>query len=110
MSTDMSTVDSGVGLRSRSSFSKNHQSGEEDDQRVEQKLGWLRSRTSRFSKFGGKKLCIITTIIILAIVVTIITVPFDDIRLVSAQSMSMKRSIYYVLCMICVIYDMCHNM
>jgi len=82
MSTDMSTVDSGVGLRSRS-FSKNHQSGEEDDQRAEQKLGWLRSRTSRFSKFGGKKLCIITTVIILAIVVTIITLPFDDVRLVS---------------------------
>ena len=78
------TVDSGVGLRSRSSFSKNNpQSGEEDDQRGEQRLGWLRSRTSRFSKFGGKKLCIITTVIILAIVVTIITVPFDDIRLVS---------------------------
>jgi len=82
MSTDMSTVDSGVGLRSRSSFSKNPQSGEEDD-RAEQKVGWLRSRTSRFSKFGGKKLCIITTVIILAIVVTIFTVPFDDIRLVS---------------------------
>ena len=81
MSTNTSTVDSGVGLRSRSSFSKNPQSGEEDD-RAEQKLGWLRSRTLRFSKFGGKKLCVITTVIILAIVVTIITVPFDDIRLV----------------------------
>ena len=79
----MSTVDSGVGLRSRSSFSRqNPQSGEEDEQQ-EQKLGWLRSRTSRISKFGGKKLCIITTVIIVAIVVTIITVPFDDIRLVS---------------------------
>ena len=81
MSTDAKAASE---LRSRSSFSSrdNPQAGGEEDN-VNQKKGWLRSRVSRFSTFGKRKSCIITGILLLMLATISVLISAEEIRLVS---------------------------
>ena len=86
MSTDAKSAAAAGGgeLRSRSSFSSrdNPQPGGEEDN-VNQKKGWLRSRVSRFSTFGKRKSCIITGVVFLILATIGVLVSAEEIRLVS---------------------------
>ena len=85
MSTDAKAAAGGGELRSRSSFSSrdNPQAGGEEEDNVNQKKGWLRSRVSRFSTFGKRKSCIITGILLLILATIGVLVSAEEIRLVS---------------------------
>ena len=83
MSTDAKATSE---LRSRSSFSSrdNAQAGGGEEDNVNQKKGWLRSRVSRFSTFGKRKSCIITGILLLILAtISVLVVSVEEIRLVS---------------------------
>ena len=84
MSTDAKSAAGGE-LRSRSSFSSRDspQPGGEEEDNVNQKKGWLRSRVYRFSNFGKRKLCIITGVVFLILATIGVLVSAEEIRLVS---------------------------
>ena len=101
MSTDAKAASE---LRSRSSFSSrdNAQAGGGEEDNVNQKKGWLRSRVSRFSTFGKRKSCIITGILLLILAtISVLVVSVEEIRLVSIIYWSTKCvHMLYLYCFI----------